>query len=348
MTLQDLGISYKKIEKKYVCYINFRGEIKDIFPKIDELYQNCKNHVFRPAIAVIDYGVYSEGGKDIDLCFELKNIMKFNNLKTKYLEKIEVLSLIHQGTLDTIGKTFQKITYYLQEHLISGTSWLRLVYHKFDEKNPYENQIEIQFQLHKWDTRLEKSLDRIFGKIIRNEIMKDRDKLFTLESSNEDRLHWLKDVLNRIDTHANEGEKYEILSCCAHEFSKKRIEYLKGIYEKNGDIDAVIKEMSKDYAWYENPVRKGNRIYVSKIPVNPEGYEKAKTSEEKKKNYCHCRFINENLDKGLSPTFCNCSTGWYRQYWEGILGKPVRIKILKSLLKGDDICQFEINLPQNY
>ncbi|MFW9998897.1 MAG: hypothetical protein ACFE9Q_02285 [Candidatus Hodarchaeota archaeon] len=347
MSLQELGISYKKIEKIFGVYLNFRGEIKDIAPKIDELYQICKDYIFGPAIAVIDYGVYSEGGKDIDLCFQLKDQKKINNFKTKSLEAIEVLSITHHGTLDTLSKTFQKISNYLQEHLISGTSWLRLIYHQYNEKKPEENEIEIQYQLHKWDDRLKKSLDRVLGKKVRNEIMINRDKLFTLESSGEDRLEWLKDTLNRIDKHADEDEKYEILSCCAHEFSQKRIDFLKGIYRKNGNIDAVIKEMNKDYAWYENPVRKGNNIYVSKIPVNPEGYEKANNPEEKKKNYCHCRFINENLDKGISPTFCNCSTGWYRQYWEGILEKPVQINILKSLLKGDDICQFEIKLPLN-
>lgn len=345
MTLQELGITNKKIKKKFVVNINFRGEIKDIPPKIDELYQNCIDYVIGPAIAVIDYGVYSEGGKDIDLCFELKDQEKPSNIKTKFLEGIEVLSITHQGTLDTLNKTFQKLSSYLQEHLISGTSWLRLVYHKYDEKNPEENQIDVQFQLHKWDDRLEQNLDRVLGKKTRDDIMKDRDKLFTIESSSNERIQWLKDMLNRIDKIANDDEKYEILSCCAHEFSLKRIEFLRSIYNKNKAIDDVIKEMEKDYAWYENPVRKGNKIIVSKIPVNPEGYEKAETLEEKKRNYCHCRFINNNLDKGISPSFCNCSTGWYRQYWEGILEQPVRIKILKSLLKGNDICQFEIYLP---
>ena len=93
------------------------------------------------------------------------------------------------------------------------------------EKNAEENQIEVQYQLHKWDDRLEKSLDRVLGERIRNEVMKDRDKLFTIESSCEDRIQWLKDMLSRIDKITTDDEKYEILSCCAHEFSKKRIQF---------------------------------------------------------------------------------------------------------------------------
>jgi len=345
MTLKELGIKHKKIDKLYVGYINFRGEIPDIPAKIEDFYKKIKDHATGPPIAIIDYGVYSEGGKDIDICFPLKEGKELIGINTKYLKSIKILSIMHQGTSDSLSETYQKISNYTDEHMISGTSWLRLVYHSYNRKNPKDNQIEIQHNLHKWEDRLERSIDGILGNNIKNEIMKNRELLFTVESSREDRTLWLKNMLDRLDKVTNDDQKYEIVSCCAHEFSPKRIEYMKNIYEKTGDIDEVIKTMQKDYTWYENPVRKGNIIYVTKVPVNLEGYEKAKTLEEKKKNYCHCRFINENLDKGISPTFCYCGTGWYRQQWEGILGKPIKIKVLKSLLKGDENCEVAIQLP---
>lgn len=65
----------------------------------------------------------------------------------------------------------------------------------------------------------------------------------------------------------------------------------------------------------------------------------------KRKHCCHCPLVRNHLGEGISPTFCYCGSGWYRQQWEGILGKPVKVEILKSLLKGDDICQFAIHLP---
>lgn len=345
MTLKELGIEYKKIDNLYVGYINFKGEIPDIPAKIDGFYETIKDHVSGPAIAVIDYGVYSEGGKDIDICFPLEGEKELKGINTKYLESIDVLSIMHQGTSDSLGETYQKIRNYTDKHMVSGTAWLRLVYHKYNQKNPKDNRIEIQHNLHKWEDKLERNIDRVLGKNFRNEIMKEKELLFTVESSREDRTLWLKDTLDRLDKVVSEDQRYEIVSRCAHEFSPKRIENMKNIYEKTGDIDEVIKKMQRDYAWYENPIRKGNTIYITKIPVNPEGYEKAKTLEEKKKNYCHCRFINENLDKGISPTFCYCGTGWYRQQWEGILGKPIKIKLLKSLLKGDENCEVAIYLP---
>lgn len=345
MTLKDLGIEHKTIDKQFVGFINFQGEISDIPAKIDELYEKIKEDISSPAIAVIDYGVYSEGGKDIDVCIPVQEGKKFKDINTKYLDSVEVLSIMHNGSNDTLKESFQTIQKYRQEHVVLGTAWLRLVYYKYNPDNPEENKIEIQHNLHRWDKRLEKSIDQILGTKARNEIMKDRDRLFTIESSYTDRIQWLKEMLNRLDQVTDDDQKYEIVSRCAHDFSPKRISHMKEIYQKTSDIDAVIKEMHKDNAWYEKPIRKGNKLYVSKVPVNQEGFDKAKTPDEKKKNYCHCSFINENLDKGISPTFCNCGTGWYRQQWEGIIERPVKIKVLKSLLKGDDSCQVEIHLP---
>lgn len=346
MTLKELGIEHKRIEKLFVGYTNFRGELPDIPLKIEEFYEEVKDHISGPPIAIIDYGVYSDGGKDIDVCFPLKNTKEVEGVKTKFLPIVEVLSIKHHGTHGTLNETFRQLTNYSQEHVILGTAWLRFVYHKYNQENQDDNLIEIQYNLHKWDDRLEKSLDRVLSEDVRTEIMKNREQLFTLESSYEDRIQWLKEMLDRLDKVVSEDQKFDILSCCAHDFSKKRVDYMKSIYERTEDIDQVIKEMQKDYAWYEHPVRKGNIIYVTKVPVNPEEYEKAQTLEEKKRNYCHCRFINENLDKGISPTFCYCGTGWYRQLWEGILGKPIKVSILKSLLKGDDKCEVAIHIPQ--
>ena len=175
--------------------------------------------------------------------------------------------------------------------------------------------------------------------------MKDREKLFTVQSSNEERTQWLKSVIDRIDKRAKEYEKYDILSFCAHNFSQKRIDSLKSIYEKTGNLDEVLKEMHKDYEWYEDPVLKDNIIYVTKIPYNPEGFKKAHTLGEKQANYCHCALVRNHFNEEISPTFCNCSAGWYRQLWEGIIGKPVNIEIVESLIKGDQNCTFAIHIP---
>lgn len=346
-TLEDYGILHKEIVKILTAYINFRGEIKDIPSRIEELQQQCKEYAIGSPIAIIDYGVFSEGGNDIDICIPIKNSIELDNVSTKYIKDVEVISKNHYGPLDKINSSFQDLAKYFHMHGLPGTEWLRLVFHKYDENFPENNEIEIQSGIHPWDKRLEYNLDRVFGEKVKEVIMKGSEELFTIHSSHEERTQWIKDMLTRLDQRAKNYEKYEVLSCCAHDFSRKRIEKLKSLYKKTGDIDKILEVMHKDYTWYENPKRKGNKIYVTKIPYNREGFEKAKSPEEKKLNYCHCPLVRNHFDEGISPTFCNCSAGWYRQLWEGILERPVRISILKSLLKGDQNCQFEISLPFN-
>jgi predicted hydrocarbon binding protein len=49
----------------------------------------------------------------------------------------------------------------------------------------------------------------------------------------------------------------------------------------------------------------------------------------------------------MPTAFCYCGAGWYRQQWEGAIGRPVTIEIVKSVLKGDEVCQFAIQLPED-
>lgn len=343
--LKDYGIDFKKTDKILVGYINFRGEIKDILGKLEDLNQKCKDFSRGSLIAIIDYGVYSNGGKDIEVCIPIKESVELDNLETKYLESKDVLCKMHKGPLTNLSETFRQLSNYFDLHGLPGTEWLRIVIHNYNQNNPDENKIEIQSGIHPWEKRLANKLDAVLGRDTRMEIMKDNDKSFTIESSKEERAQWIKSMLKKLDKMATDYEKYDILSCCAHDFSQKRINFLNGLYKKTGSIEEVLKVMYDDYDWYENPKLIENTIYVTKVPYNRDGYENAKTLEEKRINYCHCPMIRTHLSEGISPTFCNCSAGWYRRLWEGILERPIRIKILASLVKGDQNCKFAIFLP---
>ena len=105
--------------------------------------------------------------------------------------------------------------------------------------------------------------------------------------------------------------------------------------------------MANDPGWGEKPRREGHIIYSSKNPRDPGGYEKAENLPEKRKAYCYCPLVRDSLDKGMPPFFCYCGSGWYRQQWEGAIGRPVRIKIVASVLTGDEVCTFAIYLPDD-
>ncbi len=110
-------------------------------------------------------------------------------------------------------------------------------------------------------------------------------------------------------------------------------------------VDAVLEFMDGDPGWDERPRRQGRVIYSSKKPRDPKAYASAKGDAERRKAACFCPLVRNHLDGGMPLTFCYGGAGWYRQQWEGAVGKPVRIEIVESLLKGDDRCTFAVYLP---
>lgn len=98
---------------------------------------------------------------------------------------------------------------------------------------------------------------------------------------------------------------------------------------------------------YPGECSAGRTLYSSKKPRDPAKFEAATSKAEKARAYCFCPIIRNHLDGGMPTTFCYCGAGWYRQQWEGAVGKPVRIEIVESLLQGDDRCTFAIHLPND-
>jgi len=61
-----------------------------------------------------------------------------------------------------------------------------------------------------------------------------------------------------------------------------------------------------------------------------------------------CVLVSNHLDQGMPTSFCYCGSGWYRRQWERAIGKTVTIQVVKSILKGDEVCQFAIRLPDDW
>ena len=56
---------------------------------------------------------------------------------------------------------------------------------------------------------------------------------------------------------------------------------------------------------------------------------------------CYCGSVSRTRLR-FSPTYCYCSCGWYRQLFETVLKKPVRVELLESIIQGDSRCWFKI------
>ena len=97
--------------------------------------------------------------------------------------------------------------------------------------------------------------------------------------------------------------------------------------------------------------REGNIIYVSK---NPYQIKKAlETDDLRMKRFyaCFCPWvrgaIKDGSEQDVSKHFCQCSGGWYKEYYEKLFEQPIKIEPYETALSGYPYCKFVVHLPEN-
>ncbi len=59
---------------------------------------------------------------------------------------------------------------------------------------------------------------------------------------------------------------------------------------------------------------------------------------------CYCGQVKYTQKPFLSDSYCQCSTAWYKQLFETALGKPVKVEIKQSIIRGAKTCEFVIHI----
>ncbi|MBN2543284.1 hypothetical protein JXI42_10505 [bacterium] len=345
-------IQYKKIEETLVATTRFNPKSRqEIIAKLQDLKKDIPDeYIAGPPFCIIQFVTSVAEGYDAEVGFPVTRKVETASLNTKMLPRMGVLSLVYKGPLNELGGSYGMLYKTAYEHGLISDEFCREVYLELNSEGDAE--IEIQFVIHEWERLFAENLERVLGDDKKRQVMEGIDAL-TIDSLVAYRFNWLKGAMVKLENSGTEDDKYEILSKCSHVFPKTQIEKLRVVYEKakaeTNDglqaVDAVIKYMKEDPGWGQYPRREGMVVYSYKKPRDPEGFKNAKNRTERCKAYCFCPLIREHLEEGMPVAFCYCGAGWYRQQWEGAIGKPVRVEIVKSILKGDEICEFAIKLP---
>jgi len=117
------------------------------------------------------------------------------------------------------------------------------------------------------------------------------------------------------------------------------------------EIDEKVLEYVRNTPTCQNGVRKGNIIYVTKIPYMAKKYLREKDQRKKRYYYCHCPWVREAIKSGnigISPNFCYCSAGFEKRPWDVIFDRPAKADVIQSVLKGDLVCEFAIHIPKEF
>lgn len=93
-----------------------------------------------------------------------------------------------------------------------------------------------------------------------------------------------------------------------------------------GDLPGFIQFLSEKWGW--------------KVDYDPAG--QVLTADENKP-YCVCPVVK--LSTGpVSDMLCNCSEGFAERMFSAVAGRPVKARVLRSVLRGNPTCVYQIQL----
>jgi effector-binding domain-containing protein len=356
MSNPELEVTAKEVDDILIAAISFRGQYGEIPKYFDKLHRQVKPHISGSALCLFHGGVPE--GHHLEVCYPVSKTVDTEVVTSRILQGGEMLAARHSGPCDSSSAVWQDFSTYLRQHNIElAEDPPRLVYledgdERRDSAEECTAELQVALLLPKWLRRLAEGLDRFAGEATREQVMEGSGGL-TVDSTPHEKAEWVKGAMERLDAAiADEETRGKVLAGCSHRFPDWRIEQMRTEYERLENIDELLVLMRLDksvggLSWYEHPERVGNTLHVTKDPYNAERYLQATDLAEKRSWYCHCGLVRAAIGAGetISQSHCYCGAGWYQQLWEGVLGKPVKVELVRSVLQGDDCCSFAIHLP---
>ena len=197
----------------------------------------------------------------------------------------------------------------------------------------------------------------------------DRGDLYEMALlSHQENIEWSKQLMDILNQELTEDEVAGVMCSCACLAPKDYLKILRDEYLKTKDLKHVhqllqqyfeksittYKNLSEDQLKYivDHDMGmagklEGKTITAVKIPKDFHEYFQTDDRAKKRYHYCHCPRIREALksaEKPVDKNYCYCGAGFYKDIWEFILQRPVIVKLVESLMQGDEKCKIEIQI----
>jgi len=194
-----------------------------------------------------------------------------------------------------------------------------------------------------------------------------REDLFEkVNKSHQENISWSAQLMDRLNQELTEDEVIDVMCGCACRAPKDYLKILQKEFAKTKDLKHVHQLLQR---YFEQTIKtykklndsqlqyivdndmgmagslKENVITAVKIPKEFHEYFQTKDRTTKRFHYCHCPRIREALKSSQKPVdknYCYCGAGFYRDIWEFILQRPVKVKLLESIMDDDEFCKIEI------
>jgi hypothetical protein len=230
-----------------------------------------------------------------------------------------------------------------------------------------EKPREIDFE-YQWQDKLGLAVAEQVGDDARDLVLAGGPDISDANTSQE-RLVWTFQALECLEECTDLETRQEILTDCACQYPFEDLLQVKMTYRLNRNIDQALdllqgifefflhdlgleEDLIKtilDQGWGLAGRREGNTIIATKIPKSDylREYFEEEDPIEKRRLYCHCPRVRDEVgsDPKLPMEYCYCGAGFYKGIWQEILGQPVKVEMLESVMGGDEVCKIAIHLP---
>jgi effector-binding domain-containing protein len=307
-------------------------------------------------------------GYEVEIALPVEENVTIDGLELATLPGDHVLWAVHRGphtksdAAAGLRETAERMWGFISErHLLAGDNPTRYIYLEGPEthgeqSDRYVTEIQVSYHFPLWIESLERGLSELVNVETAAAVTAGADAVRHDFDAEKLRM-WVLGALDRLDESVPcNRTRACVLNGCAHRYPKSQLLRMRAAYEEEGDIRAFIERLNRDDSLFPSRVfRKDGEpkhiVYIEKIipPWNREAYDRATDPAEKRYYGCFCSLVKEVVRTGerLSPSFCNCSAGWFVQMWEAILDlSPIRVDVVRSILRGDDRCVFAIHLPE--
>lgn len=181
-------------------------------------------------------------------------------------------------------------------------------------------------------------------------------------------IDWTRALVEKVEDLDSETAK-DVFTCMACRYPRTNLAEISKVYRETGDFElahmmlqvqfiATVRKylgLSDDevqniekWGWGVAGRREGDRIIATKMPFDWNSYWSDQGNG--RFHYCHCpriRDLMKGSEASINETYCLCGGGFYKGIWEHILDKPIKVKVLQTVMKGDPVCQFAIYLPED-
>ncbi len=189
---------------------------------------------------------------------------------------------------------------------------------------------------HKMLLPLEKNIEHFAGEEISKKVMAGSEDI-TEKTDKKKAALWAKTAMDRLDALVDEKTRIEIMNACGSncaEINKRVIQKAIERRKKCGTLDEFLRAEQEKPQKGTKIVLDGNQLFHI---YTPQAFTRPMR--------CYCGLLRPlPQDVTCSRTYCHCSEGFIKKYWESILGKPTEVKLLESAISGASQCKFAVKL----